>query len=114
MSPITTHVLDQTRGLPARGVAVVLAFREGDGTWTELARGATDDDGRCRGLLPDGHALRPGVYRLGFATGDYFAARGVACFYPEVSVTFAATRPDEPHHVPLLLGPFGYTTYRGS
>ncbi len=114
MSPITTHVLDQSSGTPARGVAVTLAVREDDGTWSHLARAATDDDGRCRDLLPGDHALSPGVYHLGFASGDYFSARGVAHFFPEVVVVFAVTRPSDHHHVPLLLGPFGYTTYRGS
>ena len=114
MSPITTHVLDQSRGTPARGVAVQLAIRVEDGSWTELARGETDADGRCRDLLPADQAIRPGVFRLVFATGDYFAGHGVACFFPEVELIFTIANPSQHHHVPLLLGPFGYTTYRGS
>ena len=113
-SPITTHVLDQTQGQPAVGVALTLGIRGDDGAWSRLAQGVTDADGRCDDLLPDDHALRPGTYCLRFGTGDFFAARKVACFYPEVLVTFTVIRPGEPHHVPLLLGPFGYTTYRGT
>ncbi|HWB77275.1 MAG TPA: hydroxyisourate hydrolase [Nannocystaceae bacterium] len=110
--PLTTHVLDTTLGKPARGIEVRLELREGD-AFRELARGTTDDDGRVKGLLAAG-ALRIATYRLRFAVADYFAADGRACFYPEVAIEFAITRPDEHHHVPLLLSPFGYSTYRGS
>ncbi len=113
MSPITTHVLDTSQGRPASGVAVLLEAAEGD-AFRELARGRTDDDGRCRGLLDDGTTLTKGAYRLTFETGAYFSARGVATFFPRVSIVFEVRDPQQHHHVPLLLSPFGYTTYRGS
>ncbi len=113
MSAITTHVLDTSRGRPAAGVAVVLEIHEG-GAHRELARGTTDADGRLRTLLPAGVALSAGTYRLTFATGAYFAANGVAGFYPEVAIAFEVREPAEHYHVPLLLNPYGYSTYRGS
>ena len=109
---ITTHVLDTARGRPAAGVPVVLE-RSDEDEWWELGRGRTDDDGRLRTLLPDGAPLKPGRYRLTFDTGSYFRDFGEAPFYPEVEVVFIVAA-SEPHHVPLLLSPFGYSTYRGS
>lgn len=107
---VSTHVLDAARGRPAAGVAVRLERRTDDGRYAELARAATDDDGRIRAWpVP-----APGTYRLVFDTGGYFAGRGEPTFYPEVTVTFTITAPDEPHHVPLLLSPYAYSTYRGS
>ena len=113
-APITTHVLDTARGRPAAGVPVTLLFAEPDGVWAELARGTTDADGRIRDWLPDDHPLKAGDYELRFATGDYFAARGVTGFYPEVRVAFEVNEQQGHYHVPLLLSPFGYSTYRGS
>lgn len=113
MSGLSTHVLDTSLGRPAAGVAVRLERREAD-RWLELGRGETDADGRCRGLLPAGVSLQQARYRLTFATGDYFSARGVPAFYPHVSVVFEVREPQQHHHVPLLLSPFGYSTYRGS
>ena len=107
-SPITTHVLDTARGRPVAGMEVVLEIKEGQG-WLPLGRGATDADGRLTGLLRPDHALAAGTYRLTFATGA--AASG---FFPEVAVTFVVDDPGRHYHVPLLLSPFGYTTYRGS
>lgn len=112
MSRLTTHVLDVARGEPARGVAVRCERQTDDG-WAELGRGRTDDDGRCKTLLPADAPLEPGTYRLTFDTAGYFAGRGVAGFFPEVTIAFAVTA-DEHHHVPLLLSPYGYSTYRGS
>ncbi|MBX7079597.1 MAG: hydroxyisourate hydrolase [Nannocystaceae bacterium] len=111
-SPLTTHVLDVSLGRPARGVAIVLERRDGDGL-RELARTATNADGRAPELLPPG-GLLAGIYRLHFATAAYFEADGRRCFYPEVVIEFEVTQPGEHHHVPLLLSPFGYSTYRGS
>jgi len=106
MSHITTHVLDTTAGEPAGDVEVVLTALDG----TELARGRTDADGRLA-LGPD--VLESADYALAFATGAYFAERGVESFHPLVTVVF--TVDDRPHvHVPLLLSPFAYSTYRGS
>ena len=111
---ITTHVLDLSTGKPARGVAVTLEFRADEGPWEALGRGVTDADGRLRDLLPAAIPLLAGMYRLEFATGAHFAASGVTCFYPSVAITFQVTDPTAHHHVPLLLSPFGYSTYRGS
>ena len=113
MAGITTHVLDTSLGRPAGGVGVTLSRREGS-AWVELGRGRTDADGRCQDLLAQGGSLQPSVYRLTFDTAAYFGARGVPSFYPEVSVVFEVREPAQHHHVPLLLSPFGYSTYRGS
>jgi 5-hydroxyisourate hydrolase len=110
---ITTHVLDTSAGRPATGVAVVLEMRRGD-VWESVGQGTTDDEGRLRDLLPDGLASGPAVYRMRFDTASYFAARGVQGFYPQVAIEFEVTDAGEHHHVPLLLSPFGYSTYRGS
>ena len=114
MSAITTHVLDTSRGRPAEGVSILLERRAGHGAWHAVGRGDTDDDGRLRDLIPDGDPLIPGIYRMKFDTGRYFEARGVQTFYPEVVVVFETTPNQAHYHVPLLLGPFGYTTYRGT
>ena len=113
MSAITTHILDTSRGRPAGGVRVVLEVQTGDG-WDTLGQGSTDADGRLRELLPAEFDLRTGVYRLTFHTGDYFAAGRVESFYPEVALSFVVTDAAAHYHVPLLLSPFGYSTYRGS
>ena len=108
MSPITTHVLDTAQGRPAAGVAVTL---ERGPDWTEVGSGQTGDDGRLTEL---GSVDAAGPYRLRFDTGAYFAAAGAQAFFPEVTVQFTVERPEDHHHVPLLLSPFGYSTYRGS
>jgi 5-hydroxyisourate hydrolase len=111
---LSTHVLDAMTGRPAVGVQVLLE-RGGDGRWLLASEGETDADGRLRLAGGDGSAeFEPGVYRIAFATGAYFRARGVASFYPEVTITFEMTGRDEHYHVPLLLSPFAYSTYRGS
>lgn len=112
-SPITTHVLDTARGRPAAGVDVELEIAEGDG-WRFLAIGRTDGDGRVGDLLPASPGLEPGTYRLTFAVGAYEAALGGEAFYPRVPVVFRVVDPLQHYHVPLLLSPFGYSTYRGS
>ena len=112
MTGITTHVLDTTRGRPAAGVAVSLARRTGE-TWTELTMARTDATGRVANLLPDDVQNPTGTYRLRFDTGAYFKAQGVASFHPFVEIIFDV-RDTEHYHVPLLVSPFGYTTYRGS
>jgi 5-hydroxyisourate hydrolase len=112
MSPLTSHVLDLALGQPARGLALRLEVREGT-DWRPLGAGVTDADGRAGDLLA-GARLEMRTYRLTFETGAYFAAAGRASFYPRVEVTFEVTAPDQHHHVPLLLSPFGYSTYRGS
>jgi len=115
MSLITTHVLDISRGRPAAGIAVVLDVRdERSGEWRTLTQGVTDADGRLRNLLAAKHRLVAGLYRLSFEVGPYFGALGMECFFPIVSITFEVREPSEHHHVPLLVSPFGYSTYRGS
>ena len=111
MSAVTTHVLDAALGRPAAGVAVQLDRRTADG-WAEVASGATDADGRIRQLGPD--AVEPGAYRLLFATEAYFAETDRVGFYPEVTVAFTVTEGGGHYHVPLLLSPYAYSTYRGS
>jgi 5-hydroxyisourate hydrolase len=111
MSPITTHVLDTTHGRPAAGIAVVLQGLR-DAAWTELGRGATNADGRAADLVQA--PLEAGVYRLVFESGAFWAAQGIAAFHPRVAVEFELRDPRQHHHVPLLLSPFGYTTYRGT
>ncbi|MEO6327010.1 MAG: hydroxyisourate hydrolase [Thermoanaerobaculia bacterium] len=113
MSAITTHILDVSRGKPAAGVAIVLTIREG-GIWRQLGQGTTDADGRLRSLLPEGEPLAAGTYQLWFDTAAYFGQSGAPCFFPEVSVSFTIAEPGGHYHVPLLLSPFGYSTYRGS
>src|SRR5262245_44910258 len=114
MSPITTHVLDTSLGCPARGMEIVLDRRNPDESWTEVGRGATNADGRLNSIASDPALLAPGIYRLRFLTGAYFASQGVSGFYPAVEVQFLIDNPRGHYHVPLLLSPFGYATYRGS
>ena len=114
MSAVTTHVLDTSRGLPAVGVPVVLERRVAPDEWREVRRGETDADGRVRSLLPAGSPLVAGTYRLTFDTRRYFDAQGTATFYPSVIVVFDAAATETHYHVPLLLSPFGYSTYRGT
>jgi 5-hydroxyisourate hydrolase len=114
MSGITTHVLDTSRGRPAGGVLVVLEVEGEGGSFREIGRGTTDEDGRQRGLLPAGERIERGRYRLTFHTAAYYAQLGAECFYPIVSILFEIREPAQHHHVPLLLSPYGYTTYRGS
>ncbi len=111
---ITTHVLDTAAGRPAEGVPVELDLRDSGGAWKRLGQGATDADGRLRTLTPEKTPLQPGTYALRFDTAAYFAKRGLAGFYPEVRVTFEIRDAGAHYHVPLLLSPFGYSTYRGS
>jgi 5-hydroxyisourate hydrolase len=113
MSGITTHVLDTAQGRPAAGVAVTLSVRVGEG-WTELVRTATGADGRVPNMLSAQAPASPGTtYRLRFETGAYFAAQGITSFFPAIEVVFTQ-QDDRHHHVPLLVSPFGYSTYRGT
>lgn len=110
MSGISTHVLDTAKGLPAQGVRVVLERQSGE-NWVEAGRGITDNNGRIAQLL-DGAEFVAATYRLTFFTADYF--QGHHSFYPQVIVLFDVRDQARHHHVPLLLSPYGYTTYRGS
>lgn len=114
MSAVTTHVLDTSRGGPAAGVRVVLERHDPAGSWQEVGRGETDADGRLRSLTRDPAAAPPGRYRLTFDTAAYFAAQGIRAFFPQVIVIFELGGGAAHHHVPLLVSPFGYTTYRGT
>lgn len=111
---ISTHVLDTAAGCPAEGVPLTLSVQRDDGSFEALKSALTDEDGRVGGLVPKTETLRPGIYRVRFDTAAYFARRGVEGFYPYACIVFHLRRPDEHHHIPLLLSPFGYTTYRGS
>jgi 5-hydroxyisourate hydrolase len=108
---VTTHVLDVARGRPATGMGVLLSVRAGDG-WRELARASTDADGRA--AFDQAGPLELAAYRLRFETGDWFRGAGLDGFWPHVEIVFDVEDPAEHHHVPLLLSPYGYSTYRGS
>ncbi len=124
MSPITTHVLDTSRGAPAAGVPVLLELESSRDKFTRLAQATTDNDGRVKNLLAEDAKLAPGRYRLTFDTAVYFRAHQVKSFYPYIHVVFEIPQhlghaPGEAaghthFHVPLLLSPYGYSTYRGS
>ena len=114
MSAITTHILDVSTGSPARGVSVILRQQLENSAWEIIGKGVTDEDGRVRDLLAPETALEAGNYRLTFETGAYFKEQQIEGFYPEVTVTFIVRNAAQHYHVPLLLSPFGYSTYRGS
>ncbi len=122
MSGITTHILDISHGTPAGGVVVTLEIKDlkikdleikKPGGWRRLGEGRTDEDGRVGDFGLD-EAIIPATYRLTFATGDYFAERETDTFYPRAVIEFEVQDPSQHYHVPLLLSPFGYSTYRGS
>jgi 5-hydroxyisourate hydrolase len=112
MNRLTTHILDTSIGKPAAGVTVVLLLQQGEG-WTEVTRGSTNQDGRITDWLDKSTMLPTGVFKLVFETGAYFNKAAIPTFYPFVEVVVAIA--DEAHyHIPLLLSPYGYSTYRGS
>jgi len=111
---ISTHVLDTALGKPAGRVPVRLEHREKDGRWTNLGSSSTDADGRCAQMLAESQSLTAGLYRLVFDTATYYAAQNIAGLYPVVEITFEVRKGDSQLHIPLLLSPNGYTTYRGS
>jgi len=124
-SPITCHVLDSSTGKPAQDIQVLLllgtvsepSFTTGN-SWIEIGTSTTNADGRCLDLIADApgarDALRPGTYQIVFKTKEYFEKTGRKSFYPFVQITFSIENPSEHYHVPLLISPFSYTTYRGS
>lgn len=112
-SPITTHVLDTSAGRPAAGIAVRLSRREGE-AWFELGRSVTDADGRVMDGLIDPSDYKGGHHRLSFEVAAYFESHAVEAFYPNVTIDFVVDANEAHYHVPLLLNPFGYSTYRGS
>ena len=109
---LSTHILDTALGKPAWGVALVLSRETGDG-WSEVGRGWTDADGRCRTLLGE-HALKQATYKLRFETVPYFSTQKINTLYPYVEIVFTVADPSQHYHIPLLLAANGYTTYRGS
>ncbi len=113
MSQVTTHILDTAQGKPAEGISVLLEKPGPKGRWLAFAKGISNKDGRIPDLLKEGKILKAGNYRLTFDTGAYFGKQKAKCFYPLVQIVFEIK--DEKHyHVPLLLSPYGYSTYRGS
>ncbi len=114
MDHLSTHVLDVARGCPAEGIAVTLERADAVGGWLTVGHGVTDVDGRIAQLLPSGSTMPPGDYRLIFAVEGYLRRRQAPVFYPEVIVRVRITDSGGRFHLPLLLSPFGYSTYRGS
>ncbi len=113
MSQVTTHVLDTMKGMPAQGIAISLQKKGNADDWQTISSGITNQDGRIGDLLSDGQLLEPGIYRMEFETKSYFERLDVLSFYPLVTIDFHIS--DSHHyHIPLLLSPFGYSTYRGS
>ena len=113
MSQITTHILDTSKGKPAADVHIMLQKFEYHDNWQQIAEGQTNADGRLPGLLPDHIILEKGIYRLIFDTGGYFKVNNIRGFYPFVPIVFEI-HDAEHYHVPLLINPYGYSTYRGS
>lgn len=112
MSRITTHILDTSSGIPADGVEAVLYQKSGAG-WKEIASGVTNSNGRISDLLPDSIELEDDIYKMKFETGKYFDKKGLDNFYPYVEIIFRISGGSH-YHIPLLISPYGYTTYRGS
>lgn len=112
MSHITAHVLDTTEGRPAAEIQTVL-FQKQENDWIEIARGTTDDNGRISALIPHDNVLENGIYKMRFCTEEYFDRNSIPTFYPYIEIIFEITSAEH-YHIPLLVSPFGYTTYRGS
>ncbi|MDQ7729562.1 hydroxyisourate hydrolase [Halomonas sp. SpR8] len=112
-NPLSVHVLNIQNGLPSPGVEVELERRT-DAGWESLATGITDEAGRVSALYPTNEDFQPGVYRVTFETGDWFEERDIATFFPDVPVPFQVEDTEQHYHIPLLLSPYGYSTYRGN
>jgi 5-hydroxyisourate hydrolase len=110
---LSTHVLDTSIGRPAKGMKVRLDYRQPPGSWTELGKFATDADGRVQQLVGQDRTAGPGTYRLTFSVEAYFNALSIGTFYTDITIEFVV-RDSSHHHVPLLVSPYGYSTYRGS
>ena len=113
MTQITSHILDTSRGKPAEGVAITLLQQNGD-NWVELGSGSTHSDGRVGDFIGNDAVLAAGVYKLQFQLSDYYKKLNIESFYPYADVVFQIGGDGQHYHVPLLLNPFGYSTYRGS
>jgi len=114
MSTISTHILDTARGKPANGVAVYLESQKTDETWEQLTHAWTDEEGRVKPFFLLESPLKGGTYRLVFDTESYFSALDSNCFYPQVCVVFNIGDDPQHYHIPLLISPYGYSTYRGT
>lgn len=112
MSRITTHILDTSKGKPAEGITTIL-YAGGNDEWTEISRSSTNQDGRSTDLVKDDAKLQTGIYKLRFESKDYFDRDRTPTFYPYVEIVFEI-QSGQHYHVPLLISPFGYSTYRGS
>ena len=112
VSQVTTHVLDTSIGKPGKNISIRLK-QQTNGAWTTLCQGITNADGRIGDLLPQNRNIKPGDYKMNFDTGSYFESNKVEGFYPSVEIDFTVFD-DSHYHVPLLINPFGYSTYRGS
>jgi len=112
MSQITSHILDTTKGKPAWGVTIILYEKLGT-EWIIVASGITNKDGRVSNLLKENELLPAGIYKLSFITADYYKVQEIETFYPMVEIVFEIDSAEH-YHIPLLLNPFGYSTYRGS
>ena len=112
-NPLSVHVLNLENGLPSPGVNVTLEKHVGQ-NWQPLAQGTTNEQGRIGELFPDKQAMEAGQYRVVFKTGDYFKKAGRDTFFPEIPVIFEVKNADQHYHIPLLLSPYGFSTYRGS
>jgi len=117
MGRLTTHVLDTAQGHPGHGIQISLSRREGD-SWVELKTAVTNDDGRVDAPLLEGDDFTAGSYQMVFAAGDYFRASGITltepAFLDDVVIRFGVAAADQHYHVPLLISPYSYSTYRGS
>lgn len=117
MGRLTAHVLDTSRGQPAAGLRIVLDRKE-QGNLVTIREAVTNADGRCDGPLLEGPDFLPGIYRLVFHAGSYFDRQGLELpapkFFDEIVIQFGIAESDQHYHVPLLLSPYGYSTYRGS
>jgi len=112
MSQITTHILDTSKGKPAQGVNIVLYAKQKE-EWIDIAAGTTNQDGRIGDLLEKENPLKPGIYKMQFDTAAYFTRQSIQTFYPYIEIVFEITGTQH-YHIPLLVSPFGYSTYRGS
>jgi 5-hydroxyisourate hydrolase len=112
MSQLTTHILDTSIGMPAAGITILL-YQEQNDRWTEIARGITNPEGRIPDLLKKDILLEYGIFKIRVETKEYFDKNSIFSFYPFVEISFNVTS-KEHYHIPLLLSPFGYSTYRGS
>lgn len=112
-NPLSVHVLDLQSGQPTAGIEVTLEQRAGS-EWRELARGVTNEQGRIPALYPEGKPMAAADYRIVFKTGEHYKRKGQSSFFPQIPVEFTVNAPTQHYHIPLLLSPFGYSTYRGN